>query len=463
MSERKVRRFLASLRQIVRTVQLYPVGHPLTDEATAAGTQAATAIVDERGEVVLTLLDDAFYLDRALLAHTSLEMNGLLREMQGRGIDSITFISPLHSADIFELGMFVAGISDDVPASGTVRLNERPLSSKDLENSELSGLRRSYASSLDVLRSVGVAVRSGGEFELSGAMWAVENLVEQSVAQPGTSLLLATVKGHDEYTFYHSVNTCIMSLAMGRLLELDESLLLPMGVGALLHDIGKVGVSQSVLQNPGRLDSEQWAVVKRHPQEGAQAILAAAGAGQELAANIAFEHHARFDGSGYPKATHNGHHDHGGGHGHERGAPTSPLHLFSRLVSIADTYDAITTRRAYRRAETPNRALRVLLNGAGTSYDPDFVRAFIHMMGVYPPGSLLEMDDGTLTMVTHHPDDDPSRALAVVVRSAAGEFLDVPESIALDPDAVREQVLPNRAGVDPAELLEKVGPVGVAA
>jgi HD-GYP domain-containing protein (c-di-GMP phosphodiesterase class II) len=333
MNVRQAEGLLTALRRAIRHIALYPQGHPLVRDALVAGAEAADDVAAD-GEAVLTLLDDAFYLGTELLGHASLEFNGMLREMQERGIDSITMIRPVAADDLAELVAFIAGESDDVPAGSTIRLNERPLSYEDLRKSDTAGLRRSYTGSLEVLRSIGMAVRSEGEFGLGGVAVAVENLLKASLEQPGASLLLATVKSHDEYTFYHSVNTCILSLAMGRLVGLDEDQLRLLGMGALLHDIGKVGVAPSVLRNPGRLVSTDWDQIKLHPQEGAQSILAASGAGQELAAAIALEHHARFDGSGYPKLGHDDghaghHHGNGNGDGHNgHGGKGYELHFF---------------------------------------------------------------------------------------------------------------------------------------
>ncbi len=454
MSDISAHGLLAAVRRAVRDVGLYPAGHPTTVETLDACAAAAEDVAVGAGEVVLTLVGDALYLDRNLLGHASLEYNGLMREMQQRGIDSITFIVPVMPADVGDLAAFIAGVSDDVPAGSTVRLNERPLTLTELPSPELAGLRSSYAGSLDVLRAIGVAVRSDVDFGMGAVADAVESLLGQTLEQPGASLLLSTVKSHDEYTFYHSVNTCILSLAMGRLVGLDEERLRVLGAGALLHDIGKIGVPQGVLRNPGRLQGHDWELIKRHPQEGAQSILAASGAGQEVASAIAFEHHARFDGSGYPKLGHSDGHGHGhNGHEHK---PRSgrDLHFFSRLVSISDTYDAITTRRSYRRAETPTRALNVILNGAATSYDPDFVKAFIHLMGVYPPGSLLQLRGGEVVMVIGQEDGDPHRPKVALVKDRMGSAIPEPEPIDFAPDQVVDQLLPDRVGIDPASLLE---------
>ncbi len=448
MSEKAVGNFLKAIRRTTRQVSLYPEGHPLTTEAVTGAQLTAADLTRAEGEAIIVISQDSFYLDRVLLPHISLEHNGLLRELQERGVDSITLLAPVAPGDLFDLAAFVAGTADDLPAEGTIRLNEQRFHEPEFDDSPFADLRRSYAGGLDSLRVVSRSMASEGAFELSPVIGAVEGLLDNTVTNSAASLLLSTVKSHDEYTFYHSVNTCILSLAMGRLVGLSEERLRHLGTGALLHDIGKIGVPQAILRNPGRLQGSDWETIKRHPQEGAQSILAASGVGQELASAIAFEHHSRFDGSGYPKL---GHDD---GHGHPRARSGRDLHLFSRLVSVSDTYDAITTRRSYRRAETPTRALNVLLNGAGTSYDPDLVRAFIQLMGVYPPGSLLQMSTGEVVLVVDQEPGEPERSRVVIVKDAAGNVIGEPEPVPFRPGDVVDQLLPDRVGVDPASVLE---------
>jgi len=442
VSERQAIALLMALRAAVRQYLLYPPGHPallqLIDETRGAADDLAR--LDPAGLAAISLLGDSIFLGPSVLPHASLEFNGLLRQMQAVGLDSITFAAPVSAGDVQELAAFAAGASQDLPAEGTIRLNERPFSlDHDEEGTGFGGIRRSYARSLDVLRGIALASQTTETFDLTGAAWAVEQLMEQSLEHPAASLLLATVRSHDEYTFYHSVNVAILSLALGRLTGVPDDQLPILGVAAMLHDIGKVGVSPSILQHPGRLSGEQWGEIKLHPQEGAQTILAAAGPAQEVASVVALEHHARFDGSGYPQVSYR-----------------NALHFYSRLVATTDTFDAITTRRSYRRAETPHRALRVLLKGSGGMYDPDFTRAFIKMLGVYPPGSLLLMENGEVLMVTQVAEAGELPA-AVLVRTQAGELLDLPEPISLADRTIIDQLTPEDAGVEPAALLEHVG------
>jgi HD-GYP domain-containing protein (c-di-GMP phosphodiesterase class II) len=276
-----------------------------------------------------------------------------------------------------------------------------------------------------------------GAFELGSVVMAVEGLFENAVTHSGAALLLATVKSHDEYTFFHSVNSCILALAAGRSIGIDRDNLLPIGVGAILHDIGKVAVDPTVLNYPGRIDAQQWAEIKIHPQEGALAIMAAGGDNHEIAATVALEHHARYDGEGYPEVQR-----------------SRRPHPFSRLVSVVDTYDAITSRRSYRRAETPHRALQVLLSRAGSMYDPEMVTAFIRMVGLYPPGSILRLTTGEMVVVTAPPPEPDAPLPVLLVRDTSGFELMEPEPMRVRSEEVVEQLLPQQAGIDPGEYLE---------
>jgi HD-GYP domain-containing protein (c-di-GMP phosphodiesterase class II) len=437
VSERQVGQLLKDLRRLVHQVGLYPEGHPQTAEAVDLAARAVDAFLDEEEETVLTIHEDAFYRNRTVVPHASLEYRGKLRDLQQRGIESLTFTAPVSRSDLYDIATFAAGSSDDLPADGTIRLNEPYAIDPETDDTPASRLRGSYGATLDAMRFVTTAMVSRGSFELGSVVEAVEGMFENTMAHPGAALLLSTVKSHDEYTFFHSVNVGILSLAIGQVVGVEREILVPAAVGAVLHDIGKVAVSPAVLNYPGRLNEDQWHEITVHPQEGALAIMAAGGPGSEIAATVAFEHHARFDGQGYPAVT-------------RTGRP----HVYSRLVQVVDTYDAITARRAYRRAESPNRALEVLLDGAGSAWDPDFVRAFIRMMGVYPPGSIILTSSGLTGVVVAPAEEHGAPLPVVIVKDPSGIHLDEPEAATVPIEDVVAQILPKDADIDPAALLE---------
>jgi HD-GYP domain-containing protein (c-di-GMP phosphodiesterase class II) len=430
----RVQGFLKAFRRASLQVGLYPEDHPIIAEAMSPVVAEAEALTVGAPEVVLAIREDGMFLDGLLLPHISLEFDSLFHDMRGREIVSVTLVPPVSHADLFDLAGFVSGASDDLPAEGSIRLNETPMGDG---GRGVSRIRRSYATGLATLRTATDSMAREGAFDLRSILGAVEQLLDGSMEEANAALLLSTVKSHDEYTFYHSVNTCILALALGKAIGLTPEELLPVGTGALLHDIGKTSVRSRILNFPGPLDADAWKEVEHHPQEGAQAILAGSGGGHEIPAMVALEHHKRFDGTGYGA-----------------GADSTPPHLFSSLVSVVDVYDALTTRRRYRRAETPSRAMHTLLAEAGTAHHPDLVRAFIDLMGVYPIGSIVRLQSGVGVVVTGHADH--RRLTGVTAISAAGEH-SAGELVGFDIDDVVEQLQPDAVGVDPASFLESSG------
>jgi len=448
MSSPHLAGLIRSLRRATGYIRLYGPAHPLCSGAEQEAARSATRLVGAASGRLIAYKDDTLFVDGESAGLLSLQYNAFLRELAAAGIETITLAGEVDAGEIADLARFVAGARREPGAGRTVRVNAVKIDTGVRDQTPLAGLRTTYARSLDALRSFGGSLHEGSSASLDQTAAVVKELLERSQANPVAALLLSTVKSHHEYTFYHSVNTSILSVSMGRMAGLAYEDQVLVGLGAMLHDIGKIRVPVSILQYPGRLDSQQWEEIRRHPQVGAQAILAAAAPGEELAAVVALEHHARYDGSGYPRLVY---HDGVADPGHSH-----PLHFFSRLVAVADTYDAITTRRSYRRAEPPSRALQVLVNGAGTSYDPDFVLAFASMMGTYPPGSFLRLATGEVVMVTE-PSSDPGEVpTAVMVRDGAGNDIRDPEPFSYGSDQVVQHLAASSLGFHPAEILERI-------
>lgn len=425
MSELLGRNFLRALLHLGQRLEAFPDGHVSVGDAQAALERALEVLTSGRETVTLTVAGDAFFLDGRMLPHASVEFHRMLRGMEERGIEEVTVQAGAEAQDLADLAALVVGISPDRPVGGTVLLGDAPPPGTP---EPLSGLRQSYVSSLDALR----AFSDDGSFSMGAVTRIVDGFIDGGV---GSSLMLATFRSLEEATYYHSVNVCVLALALGRAVGLDRGDLANLGTGALLHDVGRVILDEIALTKPGSLTREEWAQVRLHPQEGATAILAAARPGEETTALVALEHHARVDGTGYPDLK------------------GRKLHLFSRMVAIVDAYDAITSRRPHRPARTPFEARSIIEAGAGTAYDSDLVRVFVHMIGDYPPGSLLQLDSGEVVMVTPGTDEG---LRGVLVRDTAGVLVDDPEPILLQDRRVVGQLLAEEAGVDPASLLEVV-------
>jgi HD-GYP domain-containing protein (c-di-GMP phosphodiesterase class II) len=429
VSEAAARRFLRALWAAGQPPCAEFSDRVTGDAALPALRTAAAALAGSCGEATFFLRGDVIRLGPRLLPQGSIEFNSMLRHLQRAGIRAISVNGDALGLDLKALAALAAGVTGLVPAGGTVRLNEVGPPPRNPEAGRCEGLVHSYAASLDLLR----AIPGDGLVDLNRVDRIVNGFLMEGAGEPGPSLMMATIRSQDESAAYHSVNVCLLSLALGRQIGLGDPDLVELGVGALLHDVGRIILDDPGLTKPGRLSDEDWAQVRLHPQEGALAILAGRGPGQEAAARVSLEHHAGFGGGGYP--------DLGG----------QPLHIFSRLVAVADAYDAITSRRPHRPARTPHEALRILGGSAGGAHDPDLVRAFSRMMGVYPPGSLLRLDNGEMVMMTA---GRGGRRRALVVGDPAGSLLDFPIPADLGGRRVSAHLLADEVGIEAASLLE---------
>lgn len=198
---------------------------------------------------------------------------------------------------------------------------------------------------------------------------------------------LERVRTHDEYTYLHSVNVARLSVDLGRRLELTAEQLVDLGWAALLHDIGKIQVPISVLNKMKKFTSEELAVMRSHPVESLIEMARTTPLTLERLRRLAaaFEHHQRYDLQGYPSV-------------HQK----LNLHPYSRIVTIADTFDAMTTDRIYQRRILPDVALKIMSQGFGTVFDPLVLQAFITGMGGFPVGSLVVLSNEDLGVVVKY-------------------------------------------------------------
>ncbi|MBL8981583.1 MAG: HD domain-containing protein, partial [Gemmatimonadetes bacterium] len=239
----------------------------------------------------------------------------------------------------------------------------------------------------------------------------VQSIVDQILNEETSLLGLTTIRDYDEYTFTHSVNVCIFSVALGRRLGLSKLQLYDLGLAALFHDIGKSRVPLTVLNKVEGLSDDDWRWLAAHPWLGVLALFHMRGQ-QELpyrAMVVAFEHHMKTDLTGYPR-------------------PVRPREqsIFSRIVAVADGFDAATSRRAYQTVPlSPAAVLAGMRDNARRGFDPVIVKGFINLLGVFPVGTLVVLDTFELALV-HASSPRPealSRPIVRVVSDARGNIL----------------------------------------
>lgn len=221
----------------------------------------------------------------------------------------------------------------------------------------------------------------GRSIRVSGVREAVTEMAESVIRNPDAMVVLSQLKDADEYTALHSLRVCILALTFGRHLDFSREELHQLGIGALLHDVGKMKVPSEILNKPGRLSDEEYQVMQSHVPEGVK-ILVAAGGIADASIQVAANHHERYAGGGYAA-----------------GVAGDRIGSFGLIAGIVDCYDAITSDRVYHSGMSAYEALTKMYSWRSTDFHPGLIEQFIQCMGIYPVGSLVELSDGTVGVV----------------------------------------------------------------
>jgi putative nucleotidyltransferase with HDIG domain len=452
---------LERARELVRALAvadtnaaLYPTSHPLVaqslEELVGAVRQLATFGFDE---VTLNIYKNTIFVENQVFPEESVTYRRLVEELLGRGISAVTFLSTLtpgDSATLVELlaQQQVAGITEaraflDERGVQTILVAETTTLEGDGDQERYREVRararESYDAGVSAMRDIEVQAKLGRALEVGPLQRVVESMLDSLLQDPAAVLGLTAIKGHDDYTLNHSLNVCVLAISLGSALELGEEELRSLGLAALLYDIGKVRVPEDVLGKAGPLTADEWQTVKRHSDEGAD-LLKRLQLADKMPMIVAYEHHQRYDMLGYPDV-----------------AAENTQHLFSRIVAVCDAYDAMTTLRPFRREIRPDKALAVLMKGRGKAYDPNVTKALVAMLGIYPMGAVVRLDDGSTAVVYRVNNDDLLHPRVKVLSDGAGRWLEDPHVLDLrlvDPTTgqsactIKECVPAAEAGVD---------------
>ena len=224
--------------------------------------------------------------------------------------------------------------------------------------------------------------RMGKAIEVEQAQELVEEISESVMRQPHALISLARLKNADEYTYMHSVAVCALMIALARQLGLDDDMVRECGLAGLLHDLGKMGIPNKILNKPGKLTDEEFTTIKSHPQIGAR-VLMDNPLVSPMVLDVVLHHHEKVDGSGYP---------------HKLAGDT--ISLFAKMGAVCDVYDAITSNRPYKKGWSPAESIRKMAEWSKGHFDETVFQAFVKTVGIYPTGSLVRLESGRLGVVT---------------------------------------------------------------
>jgi putative nucleotidyltransferase with HDIG domain len=449
--EEFIRRFASA----IRSGQLYATDHPLIARNTEALRESLAQLHAEQSQIAVGLVGKEVVVADTPLPKASSTMGDLVGRLKANRIERITFekgVTPVELADFARaLAALPARPDPGAPPPearfsfphirvGRISADEEKT---DGISSDMETIRRLYNEAVAASEAMWDATATEGMPDVESSRRVVDGLAD-AVTQNRTALVaLTAMKNYDNYTFTHMVNVSILTMAQARALGIEGRLLREFGLSALMHDIGKVRTPKEILNKPEKLTDQEFVIMKRHTVDGAE-ILRRTPEMPILAPVVAFEHHLRRDGTGYPE-----------------GVARPVLNLGTQLCSIADVYDAMRSQRAYQQAFPTDRILAVLQRNDGSQFDQHLVRRFSQIMGIYPPGNLVKLSTGEIAVVLKVHAPDPYRPRVRVIIDRDGQRMPLPMDRNLwqprdelgATDSVVSPLDPKEYGIDPLTLL----------
>jgi putative nucleotidyltransferase with HDIG domain len=276
---------------------------------------------------------------------------------------------------------------------------------------ELGRAKKVHGEANKIIRNVMHDVRLGRQVQAEQVEPVVAQVTESILCNAGALLSLCRVKNKDDYTFQHSVSVCALQVAFCHAVGLDNQTIHLAGVGGLLHDIGKVKIPDKILNKPGRFTEDEFKIMKCHVAESKQ-ILDETDGISEISIQVAFQHHERHDGSGYPE-----------------GLKGEAISQMGKMAAICDVYDAITSDRVYHKGLAPHLALRKIFEWSKFHFDPLLVQQFMRTTGIYPVGTMVMLESGRIGVVLEQSEESLLRPLVKV-------FYDSNEGLYITPEEV---------------------------
>jgi len=289
----------------------------------------------------------------------------------------------------------------------------KPITTTSTLSEELKRSREVYGEANKIISNIMHDVRIGKQIEVERIDPVVEKMANSILRNKDALLSLCRIKNKDDYTFLHSVSVGALLISFAHALDFKRDVIKLLGVGGMLHDIGKTKVPNEILNKPGALTEEEFVIMKSHVVHGCSILRKSPGIAQ-VSFDVASQHHERFDGSGYPL-----------------GLKNSEMSVYGQMAAIVDVYDAITADRCYHKGMEPTVAIRKMFEWSKFHFNPKLLRTFIRIVGIYPVGTLVMLESGKIGVVIEQSETDMTRPLVRIIFDAKKNYFIAPKNIDL--------------------------------
>ena len=424
--------FLRNFYALSQTARIHSENHTLVIEGIKRFAQSINNCM-ENELLTFKISNDQLFVDDEKLPYSRTSknlFNNIIRYFDSRSLEGLRLLEAVKHAPAKEILAFMrlldssgqkpeplTWITNGLTANKIkwvemIKKTERP--SNDKESSyknkaeRMERARRDYNYAKASLEEVAQKINDGkSEIGIRKTVRVVQNMVTNLIEDDEVYSAISTLRVFDDYTFTHSVNVAMLSMCIGRRINLSRRTLVSLGICALFHDLGKIEIPTEILHKKDKLDDSELRLIEEHSLNSARLLLTLKATPDSKARIVVplFEHHLKYDLSGYPQADWK-----------------KPLTLFGKIISIADKYDTLTSSRAYRKSLlSPDRALGYMFDRAGKDFDPCLIKVFINILGIYPVGTLLKLNTGELALVVSSPSRDVLIRPLVCILEKEGE------------------------------------------
>jgi len=422
--------FIFRFYRLLKGATLYDRNNVTIERLTQEVLQTVNPFVQSQGQLYLKIVRDNFFFNNIRIpvkADRYSVFKIFSQEMGKRMLGELEISEELEAPKLKDFVFLLAKL-DDSNESNYLYVN-RQLESKGIHGLSVGKLeyvrdedllfdsekqkrysKQIYFKTVNLVKEVAEGIRTQKLINVRKAKHLMQSAVNSIMQDESALLGLTNIKNYDDYTFNHCVNVAIYAIALGQRIGIAKKHLSHLGMAGLFHDIGKVSIPKEVLNKTDKLSPQEWAMIRSHPVAGAEMVIRLKEWG-ELSARLidaAFEHHLKFDLTGYPKL-----------------ARKRNVTLFGKIIAIADFYDALVRPRVYRQYPyVSEKILGLMLERAGKDFDPALVKVFINMIGIYPLGTLVLLNTNEMGIVVQTQEDPDliDRPRVCLLQYAEGEY-----------------------------------------
>ena len=418
----KVENIIRGLAAAMHAVDMYGSEHKMVDLSVDELYADVSDVLEEVPSVTIGVIGEEMAYEKHPFYDASKQVTGLVSRLKKLEIEKFTFARGIERGEIAAFGALIARRStlEDVKkisesgvlrsiSIGKIGMAETEDDDTRFEEKDLKAvIDQAYDGGSEFLKKAAEDLKNKQSIDAGSARQIVGGIMGSLLRNRDLLRVMASTKSHDEGTFVHEVNVAIFTMIQAESLGMEEDSINDIGVASLLHDAGKLAVEGDIIRKEEKLTEEDRASLDLHPASGAKILLETPGVGVP-AAMAAFEHHMKYDMTGYPEKKY--------------GKSTD---LVTLMVTIADFYDALRSERSYHKGGTPEKVHEIMMELSGTLFHPGLLDNFFRVIGVYPPGSLVELDTGEIGIVVKESRSDKERPQVEVLYDSLGNRLNDP-------------------------------------